>query len=72
MTTPSSPHPAPFLYRQKKSQAALEFALSFPILLMVVFGIIDFSMLFGAWLSVQNITRQAVRYAETGEYVKSY
>ncbi|MEI6289742.1 MAG: TadE/TadG family type IV pilus assembly protein [Chloroflexota bacterium] len=59
-----------FFHRGKKSQAAVEFALAFPIFLIIVFGIIDFALLFSAWLSVQNIARQAVRYAATGQYDK--
>ncbi len=61
-----------FSQRHQKSQATLEFALAFPILLMIVFGIIDFSLLFAAWLSIQNMTRQAVRYASTGQYNITY
>ena len=68
MQIPSSAPPKRFLFRQKKSQAAVEFALAFPIFLMIVFGIIDFSMLFAAWLTIQNMARQAVRYAATGQY----
>ena len=54
--------------KKQKSQAMLEFALSFPIFLMLVFGIFDFSIMFASWLSVQNMTRQAIRYATTGQY----
>ncbi len=35
---------------------------------MLLFGIIDFSLLFSAWLLIQNMSRQAVRYAVTGDY----
>jgi hypothetical protein len=51
-----------------RSQGMVEFALALPILLMLLFAIIDFSLLFSAWLLIQNISRQAVRYAVTGEY----
>ena len=61
----------PFLYRRHKSQAALEFALSFPILLFVIFNIIDFSMLFGGWLAIENVARQTARVAATGAYLQS-
>lgn len=50
------------------SQALLEFALALPILLMLLFGIIDLAALFQAWLTVENIARQTVRYAVTGQY----
>jgi TadE-like protein len=64
--------PPPFLFGKQRSQAAVEFALSFPILLLIVFGILDFSLLFASWLSVQNVARQAVRYAATGQYKTAY
>lgn len=51
-----------------RSQALLEFALALPILLMLLFGIIDLAALFQAWLTVENISRQTVRYAVTGQY----
>jgi hypothetical protein len=46
----------------------VEFAIALPILLMLLFAIIDFSLLFSAWLLIQNMARQAVRYAVTGQY----
>ena len=54
--------------RKNRAQALLEFALALPILLALVFGIVDFALIFQAWLSVENIARQTVRYAVTGEY----
>ena len=55
-----------------RSQALLEFALALPILLMLLFGIIDLAALFQAWLTVENIARQTVRYAVTGQYDPTY
>jgi hypothetical protein len=55
-----------------RSQALLEFALALPILLMLLFGIIDLAALFQAWLTVENIARQTVRYAVTGQYDPSF
>jgi hypothetical protein len=57
-----------FRQGRRPAQALLEFALALPILLMLIFGIIDFALIFQAWLSVQNIARQTVRFAVTGEY----
>ena len=51
-----------------RSQALLEFALALPILLALLFGIIDLAALFQAWLTVENIARQTVRFAVTGQY----
>ncbi|MGB7874963.1 MAG: TadE/TadG family type IV pilus assembly protein [Anaerolineales bacterium] len=55
-----------------RSQAMLEFALALPILLMLLFGIIDLAALFQAWLTIENIARQTVRYAVTGQYDPAY
>jgi len=55
-----------------RSQGVVEFALAAPILLMILFAIIDFSLLFSAWLLIQNISRQAVRYAVTGQFNPAY
>jgi hypothetical protein len=61
-----------FQQNSDRSQGVVEFALALPILLMLLFGIIDFSLLFSAWLLIQNMSRQAVRYAVTGEYNPAY
>ncbi len=58
--------------RRDRSQAAVEFAVTFPIFLMIIFGIIDFSLLLAAWLNLQHMTRQAVRYAATYQYNPAY
>ncbi|MBI3175655.1 MAG: pilus assembly protein [Chloroflexi bacterium] len=54
--------------KRSPSQALLEFALALPILLLVIFAIIDFALLFQAWLTVENVARQTIRYAVTGQY----
>ncbi len=54
--------------RNGPGQALLEFALALPILLTVIFGIVDFALVFQAWLSVENVARQTLRYAVTGQY----
>ncbi|MFH1524063.1 MAG: TadE/TadG family type IV pilus assembly protein, partial [Chloroflexota bacterium] len=58
--------------KASRSQGLVEFAVALPILLMLLFAILDFSLLFSAWLVSQNIARQAVRYAVTGEYNTAY
>jgi hypothetical protein len=49
-------------------QGMLEFALVLPVLLLLIFGIIEFARVFQAWLVVSNAARFGVRYAVTGEY----
>jgi len=53
-------------------QGMLEFALALPILLMLIFGIIDFALTFQAWLQIENMVRQTTRFAVTGQYDEKY
>lgn len=61
-----------FSKRGITAQGMVEFALVLPILLVLLFGIIEFGRIFQAWLSVQNSARFAVRYAVTGQYDTNY
>jgi hypothetical protein len=54
--------------RRSPGQGLVEFALVLPVLLLLIFGIIEFARIFAAWLAVQNAARFAVRYAVTGNY----
>ena len=58
--------------KKSRGQAMLEFALALPILLMIIFGIIDFALVFQAWLQIENMVRQTTRYAITGQYDEKY
>lgn len=60
---PQNPQPDP-----KKGQGLLEFAMVLPVLLLLIFGIIEFARAFQAWLVISNAARFGVRYAVTGEY----
>ncbi|MCC6957615.1 MAG: hypothetical protein B6D39_00620 [Anaerolineae bacterium UTCFX2] len=53
-------------------QAMVEFALALPILLLMLFGIIEFGRLLQAWLTVQNSARFGLRYLVTGEFNPHY
>lgn len=52
--------------RRRRAQALAEFALTLPILLLLLFGIIEFARIFHAWITLQNAARAAARYAITG------
>ena len=54
--------------RLDKGATLAEFALTLPILLLLLFGIIEFGRLFQSWVTLQNAARTAVRYASTGQY----
>ena len=60
---------------QKKrsvGQSMVEFALALPILLLLIFGIIEFGRMLQAWLALENGARFAVRFAVTGSYDPQY
>jgi hypothetical protein len=54
--------------QRRKGQTLAEFAITLPILLILVFGIIEFGRIFQAWVTLQNAARNAARYASTGAY----
>lgn len=49
-----------------RGAAAVEFALVLPILLAVVFGIIDFGFAINRWAMVNNAAREGIREASLG------
>ncbi len=53
-------------------QSMVEFALALPILLLLIFGIIEFGRMLQAWLALENGARFAVRFAVTGSYDPQY
>jgi len=55
-----------------KGQTLVEFALVLPIMLLVLFAIIEIARLLHAWVAIENGARFGVRYAVTGEYESSY
>jgi len=58
----------PELTRRRRGQTLAEFAITLPILLILIFGIIEFGRIFQAWVTLQNAARAAARYATTGGY----
>ena len=58
--------------KQTRGQAIVEFVLALPILLFILFGIIEFARLTFAWMAVQNSARFGIRYAVTGEFKEIY
>jgi hypothetical protein len=60
------------LNKKDRGQAMVEFVISLPLLLFILFGIIEFARLTFAWMAVQNAARFGVRFAVTGEFNDVY
>jgi len=58
--------------RRTRGQGLVEFALVLPVLLLFIFGIIEFARIFYSWLIITNAVRTGERYAVTGEYMDIY
>src|SRR4051794_19954864 len=54
-------------YGEKKGQSILELAVVAPVLLLLIFGVIDLARLMQAQASVTNAARRGIRYAVTGQ-----
>jgi TadE-like protein len=66
---PASHPPAASPARRRwRGQGVVEFALILPVMLLVMFVLIELARLLHAWLAVENGARFGVRYAVTGEY----
>jgi hypothetical protein len=58
--------------KRRIGQGLVEFALILPVMLLLIFVIIELARLLHAWLSVENAARFAIRYAVTSEYDGSH
>lgn len=52
--------------RRDNAQSLVEFALIVPMLLILIFGIVDFGLGLRAYISVASATREGARYAVVG------
>ena len=50
----------------QRGQALVEFALVLPLLLMVLFIMVDFGVGFARWIAITNATREGARLAAVG------
>lgn len=53
-------------FGKPEGQAMVEMALVLPVLLILVFGIIEFGNVFGAYVIVNNLAREGARYGVVG------
>ncbi len=58
-------YPNYMTFRHLRAQGMLEFALALPLFLFLVFGIIEFSRIFGTYISVFTASREAARYGSS-------
>jgi Flp pilus assembly protein TadG len=54
------------LWRRQRGSAAVEMALIAPVVLLLMMGIIEFSLVFFSTLTMQYAVREGARYAITG------
>lgn len=52
--------------KEEKGQALVELALILPVLLLLVFGIVEFGRVYGAYLTVNHAAREGARAAAVG------
>src|SRR5881398_2476607 len=55
------------LMKSEKGQSLVEFALVLPLLILLLFGIIDFGRIFNAYLTIDHAGRDAARTASIGK-----
>ncbi len=55
-------------FKKQKGAAAVEFAIILPILIMLVFGIIEFGIAYNNWISLTHAAREGVRLAAVEDY----
>ena len=60
------------LLRGGKGQSLIEFALILPILMFIVFGIVDFGLGIRSYISLTNATREGARFAAVGNPAGTY
>ena len=60
------------LLRSRRGQSLVEFSLVLPVLLIMVFGIIDFGLGLRSYISLTNATREGARFAAVGNPAGSF
>ncbi len=55
-----------FFKRDQKGQSLVEFALTLPVLLLLVMGIVQFGIVFNAYITVTSAAREGARLAVVG------
>ena len=61
--------PIPRLLRCSRGQSLVELSLILPVLMILVFGILDFGLGLRSYISLSNAVREGARYAAVGNSV---
>ena len=59
-------------WSNSRGQSLVEFSLLLPVMLIMVFGIIDFGLGLRSYISLTNATREGARYAALGNTAGAY
>ena len=51
------------LFRKKKAQSFVEFALVLPLLILVLLGVVELTLFIGTYINLLDLTREAARFA---------
>ena len=57
---------------REKGASAVEFAIILPILVMLVFGIIQFGLVFNKYIAITHATREGARLAAVGLHEENH
>lgn len=52
--------------RRERGQTLVEFAMIAPVLVILIFGFVDVSRVYQAWVTIQGAAREGARYGVTG------
>lgn len=53
--------------RRDEGASAVEFALVFPLIVLLIFGILQFGQLLGTYVTITNLAREGARQATVGK-----
>ena len=51
------------VFKSKKAQSFVEFALILPILLLILLGVVELTLFMGSYINLVDLTREAARFA---------
>ncbi len=56
------------IIREEKGASSLEFALVMPLLVLIIFGIIQFGIVYNHYLAITHAAREGARLAAVGKF----